>query len=703
LNTLNRVHDALARALAPTAPDAAGFERAVNITPSPISLAVPQNPTSVLNLPRTHRISASPILELGTYEEGKILAHEDSSDSADDESFFIQDALPPQCFGEDDLRAHLQSYPWTPQGRLILGDLIGDDTDLMRIQLFDMASHGHTNLYDVGPDGAVVSVKAEEGRDGGVATWDGLSAINLDRTRRQAVGRIAMLRDPPAALIGAVHLTMNQCFDMDSIFCMLTEEAPTKAYMKGCMHQDPRHQRSYIFCFKYHTIIEDVCKPLPWQKADVDLDFTDDHVPISTCASIVALSLSGRPCATLRRRTRIAKTIAGQIYDPFAPWRVLSMQCYPDWKATVDVHEMNRHYVNGPEVFLVTLLSEFRDAGKRFMELNERIVKIVLPPGDFLYNREVRDKLLFDDNHLSYSRRYFWATHSLVLLNGDIDAMIAAYKEAFTDEVWSGEHKYIWPGSKYRSSRYSNWRKKMDSLRKQFEMEIEQLEHVRELNERTQNKIKPLRDQLFSGTSVRESREAVNQARITVMQGDNIRLLTLVSIFFLPLTFVTSIFGMTNMPTNGSFRTFGIVIAAICVPTYFLIISVIFTVRNSPILIRLGWFFNLIVSGLRPNSGRMKRYNEKYGTSKDRTGGEREVKSPTSSTTSRQEEKRHENNVETSKASERQPKEVGAEPEARNFQGDRAGPVQAKGFLRTISDRMGQGQDQSLKSSEMPV
>jgi hypothetical protein len=173
LNTLNRVHDALAQALAPTAPDAAGFERAVNITPSPISLAVPQNPTLALNLPRTHRISASLTLERGTYEEGPIFGGEDSSDGTDDESFFVQDALPPKCFGEDDLRAHLQFYPWTPQGRLILGDLIGDDTDLMRIQLFDMASHGHTNLYDVGPDGAALSVKAKEGRDGGVAIWDG--------------------------------------------------------------------------------------------------------------------------------------------------------------------------------------------------------------------------------------------------------------------------------------------------------------------------------------------------------------------------------------------------------------------------------------------------------------------------------------------------------------------------------------------------
>lgn len=65
--------------------------------------------------------------------------------------------------------------------------------------------------------------------------------------------------------------------------------------------------------------------------------------------------------------------------------------------------------------------------------------------------------------------------------------------------------------------------------------------------------------QLFSGTSVLESRRSVREAQITVQQGHNIRLLTLVccpafgykfvkaltfckkvTIFFLPLTFVTS-------------------------------------------------------------------------------------------------------------------------------------------------------------------
>lgn len=49
----------------------------------------------------------------------------------------------------------------------------------------------------------------------------------------------------------------------------------------------------------------------------------------------------------------------------------------------------------------------------------------------------------------------------------------------------------------------------------------------------------------FSGTSVHESRRSVEQAFIAVEQGRNIKVLTICTIAFLPLTFVTSVYGMT--------------------------------------------------------------------------------------------------------------------------------------------------------------
>lgn len=83
--------------------------------------------------------------------------------------------------------------------------------------------------------------------------------------------------------------------------------------------------------------------------------------------------------------------------------------------------------------------------------------------------------------------------------------------------------------------------------------------------------IEALRENLFSGTCVMESRRSVEQTRITIEQNRSIMLLTLVTIFFLPLTFVTSIFGMTNMNPAESFQHFAWVVLAVCIPTYLLI------------------------------------------------------------------------------------------------------------------------------------
>ena len=401
--------------------------------------------------------------------------------------------------------------------------------------------------------------------------WRRISSINADQTRQKlAVGRITILREPSPLLFAALHYTMKDHFDVDELFQLLVEPK-TKGLPHRPWSENTKHRKTFVFTFEYFTIVDDECQPMQWQRQDQELGQTDTHVPVSRCASVIALSLEGKPLQKIRhkgRRNQIRRE--GDVYDPFSPWHVLSMTAYPDWRSSIDSHDSTKHYVNGPEAFLMTLRAEFKDAQKRIMDVYHRISDLVTTPADFMFSQDTRDKLLFEDDQFTYSRRYFWAYQSLAIMNEDIKEMKHAYTSTFTEAVWSGHSRIVWPGDE-NSARHMHWRKRMANIRKEIEAEIRGLDKIDFLNDEKMKEIKALRENLFSGTSVLESREAVRQQAIAVIQGHNIKVLTLVTIFFLPLTFVTSVFGMTNMDPKDSFVHFGIVTAVICVPTYMLI------------------------------------------------------------------------------------------------------------------------------------
>lgn len=286
---------------------------------------------------------------------------------------------------------------------------------------------------------------------------------------------------------------------------------------------------------------------MKWQLADRQLKRSDHHIPITRCSSVVALALNGAPVKKLCNPARRPTTPHGYAYDPWASWQVLNLQCYPDWKSSTDVHDSTKHYVNGPEAFMYTLLGEYRDAQRRFEDICKRIIKLTTPPLDFMFNAQIRDALLFEDGEFTYSRRYFWAFQTLGIMNDSIKAMVDAYRDTFTEEVWQGRHKTLWPLLDEHSPRNVYYKRQMAKVRQLFDVEIRNLERMVEENNRQRGIIQSLRDQLFSGTSVLESRKSVEGTLITVQQGHNIKILTLVSMVFLPLTFVTGVFG-THQP-----------------------------------------------------------------------------------------------------------------------------------------------------------
>ena len=357
---------------------------------------------------------------------------DDSSDSDEGESFFAAEPLPSETFYEGGLREYLAGHKFDDYSSLILQSLFDSQRYTHKGCLFETddsdddeegdAQHHDADVYEVDKDGAPRPKIREEAKEHGdhQQLWDVLRHTNTDdKSTQKAVGRIVVMREPTPLLCAALHYTMSPHFDMDAIFrIMIDDQINTRAYINGHRSKDTRHQRSIVFMLKYHTLVGPGRTPLLWQNHDDDIVQTIEHVPISTCSAVVALSFAGAPARHVRSHSRKSKKRheVSALYDPFNPWHVLSLQCFPDWHSELNLHETKHHYVNGPDAFLAALLSEYRDATKRFRELSKHIVDLATPPKEVVFNADLRDDLLFEHGDFKWSRRYFWAAQALQIL-----------------------------------------------------------------------------------------------------------------------------------------------------------------------------------------------------------------------------------------------------------------------------------------------
>ncbi|KAF9690509.1 hypothetical protein EKO04_011470 [Ascochyta lentis] len=480
-----------------------------------------------------------------------------SDDSSDDEDdFFVQNQLPSQSFDHEHLRHHLKTHNWDEHGREILETLISDPAKLSKQpHLFhlgpgpadDRSHYSHFQVYDVGPDGhpELVEVSsADNTMSKATEIWHSIKDIGKAGDKTTA-GRITVAREPSPILFGALHLTLHNAFDMDELFRHLVRTEASSSHMFRTFTEDPRHQRTFFFTFEYYTIIGDDCKPMQWQRADRVTSSSDSHIPLSRCGAVVALALFDENPRRIRNRARRSKTNYGWVSDPWSPWQVLQLECFPDWKSTPIngnpyTFETGHRYLNGPEAFLHALLTEYRDARKRYDEIYKQITELVTPPLGFLFDEEARRKRLFEDKHFTWTRRYFYAHQALGNVNDSIKAMIDAFEDTFTEDIWDGESKTLWPLYE-ESPRNDHWKRRLRLLRLQFEREMKELRILQRENNERRHEIETLQEQLFSGTSIQESRKSVELADVTVHQGYNIKVLTIVNLFFMVSPWTSSI------------------------------------------------------------------------------------------------------------------------------------------------------------------
>ncbi|KAM5352849.1 hypothetical protein ACJ41O_005571 [Fusarium nematophilum] len=133
------------------------------------------------------------------------------------------------------------------------------------------------------------------------------------------------------------------------------------------------------------------------------------------------------------------------------------------------------------------------------------------------------DDLLFDDDTFSRSRQYFWVVNSLESFKTLIDDAV---------EEWT-RLQGCWP-SILQGAEEGEISQEAQELLAGVEAQVARL---RELSARfafTHEKTKALREGLFSASGVIES-------RVSTRLGENVRLLTYVSIFYLPLSFCVAL------------------------------------------------------------------------------------------------------------------------------------------------------------------
>jgi hypothetical protein len=309
---------------------------------------------------------------------------------------FPQQTLPSESFSEENFKHHLRTYEWNDASRLLLDGIIGPKFQGRNLLLeadplvtSSSESHSYLRVDSVGLDGIPHPILPPGTMDAS-SVWRVFSSTNDSISRHHSAGKIALACEPTSLTLAIMHMAYNAHFDMDTIYAELVSEAPSAATMDGCFDSDPRRQRSFIFTLKYHTVVSDGRTPMPWQRADTKEMHTDvppDHIPLSACCSVFALSLSGVPVSSmnsglLSRRTRSTASGMCHIFDPFSPWLLLSMHFCPDWHTTVDQvgSHIDERYVNGPEAFLSNLLLGFQDCAIRVDGFSKLLEKLVIPP-----------------------------------------------------------------------------------------------------------------------------------------------------------------------------------------------------------------------------------------------------------------------------------------------------------------------------------
>ncbi|KAH8801460.1 hypothetical protein F5884DRAFT_684657 [Xylogone sp. PMI_703] len=205
----------------------------------------------------------------------------------------------------------------------------------------------------------------------------------------------------------------------------------------------------------------------------------------------------------------------------------------------------------------------------------------ILYDQDAILDPEAHDRLLFDDETFSRSRWYFWVVDTLEEFIAQIDITLRECQRLF-----STDRDQLYDGSGPSASGVQ-YERKVSATQE----EVNRLKDLKSQFEILHRKTMTLRDGLFNASSVIESRES---ARL----GQNVKLLTYVSIFYLPLAFSAAIWSINESYSTSAFAITSILVA---LGTYFLVANL------ENLVVKVKYFYG---SFKTPIVSRMKLHNE---------------------------------------------------------------------------------------------
>ena len=123
----------------------------------------------------------------------------------------------------------------------------------------------HGSIFNVTDDGTPLEIRtadAPERESRSLGIWNRIKSTNTDPTRKKAVGRITIVREPSPLLFAALHYTLSKHMDIDEHFDAMVSTNPKLGNPHRAFDKDQRKQRGFLWNMEFFTIVEPGCQPV---------------------------------------------------------------------------------------------------------------------------------------------------------------------------------------------------------------------------------------------------------------------------------------------------------------------------------------------------------------------------------------------------------------------------------------------------------